>query len=719
MIELLESARNILLIILGFGFIIAVHELGHFLAAKWAGVRVHAFAIGFGSAICSWRKGLGFRWGSSEREHQKWITAGTVTGLPGGSSTPISPTEYRLNWFPFGGYVKMLGQEDLSPMLDSAAPDSFVSKPVWKRMIIISGGVFMNLVLAAILFVIAFTVGVREVAPIVGDVSPASPAKAAGLMQGDRVIAIDGVPARSFTDMRLAIVMARKNSPVEFTIERQGESSPRIVTVTPHKGDEGLQQIGAGPPISASVYSKETIDELPDPADFTLMLEQAGLAGVQPGMTLVSVNGTPTAAAENLSIQALADAPARTPTFDPLRIAIEQSNGAPVSASFRAIDGSTIDLRLTPRPTFQIGAINVAGTPALTRHLAGLVPAMRVQSVNDKGRAAGLRAGDVFARLGAVEWPSIPLGIAQVRAHAGSSIPITVLREGALVSFEAKVGRDGLIGFRAGDTADESTLLASSVGLAPPPAQGTPDDAPRAATRSDADPSFPATSLVPAIPAGSRILKVEGTGVTNFAEVRAAILASLVQRSDISITIEVPASRDAAPASETVILAFSEAHADALRSLGWDTSAVAQCFDLATFTDCASDPWHAVVKGVRKTHQLIVMTYVTFLRLYEGSVPVTQMQGPVGITHIGSQVAAQGFIELIFFLGLISANLAVINFLPLPIVDGGLMVFLLIEGITRRPVSPIIQNIATMAGIFLIGSVFLFVTFNDIMRWIG
>ena len=84
------------------------------------------------------------------------------------------------------------------------------------------------------------------------------------------------------------------------------------------------------------------------------------------------------------------------------------------------------------------------------------------------------------------------------------------------------------------------------------------------------------------------------------------------------------------------------------------------------------------------THYVVMMTYVTFLRLFQGTVPVDQLHGPVGITHIGSQVAEQGFIYLIFFLGLISANLAVINFLPLPIVDGGHMVFLAIEWITRK-----------------------------------
>src|SRR5690242_3109416 len=67
----LEHLRGILLLAFGFGFVVFFHELGHFLAAKWAGVKVEQFAVGFGQAMFSWRKGLGFRWGSSRQEYDK------------------------------------------------------------------------------------------------------------------------------------------------------------------------------------------------------------------------------------------------------------------------------------------------------------------------------------------------------------------------------------------------------------------------------------------------------------------------------------------------------------------------------------------------------------------------------------------------------------------------------------------------------------------------
>jgi regulator of sigma E protease len=95
------------------------------------------------------------------------------------------------------------------------------------------------------------------------------------------------------------------------------------------------------------------------------------------------------------------------------------------------------------------------------------------------------------------------------------------------------------------------------------------------------------------------------------------------------------------------------------------------------------------------------------------------MSGPLGIINLGGQIAQSSTVKFLFFLAMISANLAVINFLPLPIVDGGLMVFLLIEKIKGSPVSLRVQVATQMIGIFLIVSLFLLVTYNDAVRLWG
>jgi regulator of sigma E protease len=115
----------------------------------------------------------------------------------------------------------------------------------------------------------------------------------------------------------------------------------------------------------------------------------------------------------------------------------------------------------------------------------------------------------------------------------------------------------------------------------------------------------------------------------------------------------------------------------------------------------------------------MMQTYLTFARLFQGTVKIEHLKGPVGIAHIGTRLADRGMIWLLFFMALISINLAVINFLPLPIVDGGQFIFLLIEQVRGRPVPIQVQNAATIAGLVLIGSLFLIVTFNDIMGLFG
>jgi regulator of sigma E protease len=113
-----------------------------------------------------------------------------------------------------------------------------------------------------------------------------------------------------------------------------------------------------------------------------------------------------------------------------------------------------------------------------------------------------------------------------------------------------------------------------------------------------------------------------------------------------------------------------------------------------------------------------VQFYLTLRRMVQGSVAPSNAMGPVGIFTQGSKIADRGFDWLIWFLAMISANLAVVNFLPIPIVDGGLFVFLIVEKIMRKPLSARAQSIAQIVGLALIASVFLFVTYHDISRLI-
>jgi RIP metalloprotease RseP len=129
-----------------------------------------------------------------------------------------------------------------------------------------------------------------------------------------------------------------------------------------------------------------------------------------------------------------------------------------------------------------------------------------------------------------------------------------------------------------------------------------------------------------------------------------------------------------------------------------------------------SNPFLAAGWGVTETRDLLLQFYLTLQRLATGSVSATNLMGPLGIVHAGSKFAIKGNDWLIWFLAMISANLAVVNFLPIPIVDGGLFTFLIIEKIAGKPLSPRMQTVAQLVGMAIILSVFVLVTYQDISR---
>ena len=136
-----------------------------------------------------------------------------------------------------------------------------------------------------------------------------------------------------------------------------------------------------------------------------------------------------------------------------------------------------------------------------------------------------------------------------------------------------------------------------------------------------------------------------------------------------------------------------------------------------TMTLKKSNPFAALRVGMKKTYYFVMQVYQMMERMIVSrSLGVDKISGPVGIVKLGSMAAESGWKELFFFLAIISANLAVINFLPLPIVDGGHMVFLIIEKIKGSPVSIKVQAATQVVGLALIGFTFLYVTLQDFFR---
>ncbi len=691
--SVLGTLFDFLQVVIGFSLIIVIHELGHFLAARWAGVRVLAFAVGFGPAVLSYRKGLGFRRGSSEQE--------------GPSDPGVSPTEYRLNWLPLGGYVKMLGQEDADPTATSDEPDSYQNCPVWKRMIIISAGVVFNLITAAVLFIIVFMVGLKTPPPRIGQVAPDSPAARTvalnadaagvtdpGLQPGDTVLRVNGREAEEFTDIIVGAAMSAPDQPLKLEVGRAGVDEPLLFEIVPDRDElTGLLEIGVASAWSTTVAGPGLTPEFQH--SVRIMLDEAGLEQVELGMRLVEVDGRTVASA-----------------FD-VQAAVEESQGRPVSLVFAGEDDQTVETTLEPWPELQ--TVQVAG-PALVSHLLGLPPLMRVSAVaGPSATKAGLQPGDVFSRLGALEWPTPAAAVPEIRRHAGRSIKAEVLRktEGGdwmPVPLELPVSSAGRIGFNISESAVVTTHVAAWPDL--PLAEGQPEW----------------QTLRPALSLGDlrgrRIIAVNDEPVESLLELRerlkdetrAALQDQAALETGVTVTLRMERPAHPAPVQVELPWTLDRASIELLHDvdrLGW-TSPLLDTFSQEEILLKAESPVGAVAMGLRRTHRVMTMTYLTFVRLFQGSVKVEHLKGPVGIAHVGTVIADKGFVWLLFFMALISVNLAVINFLPIPIADGGHFVFLLYEQITGRPPPLAVQNAAAIAGLVLIASVFLIVTFNDI-----
>lgn len=688
------NALYLLLIVIGFGLVIVVHELGHFLAARWAGIRVHAFAVGFGQAVCSYRKGMGFRAGSTEPEYVKRLQK---AGLPPdrGDLEGISPTEYRLNWIPFGGYVKMLGQEDMDPAARSSAPDAYNNKSVPKRLVVISAGVVMNVLLAFVLFMVVFGIGMQTPPAIVGGVDESGPADRAGVMAGDVIVGAGGAQIDQFAELAMIAAMNKSGTPLDLTIRRPGENATRTLTIEPARDTQTkLMQLGVYAEVSNTIAEPITEGGRTIVRD---RLDELGMNGVEFGAELVSVAGVdvePVAVTDYASIR----------TAHALRTAIHDSRGAPITATFRNPDGRTVDVRLDPAPAYQTTTVRMSETSlSNVDHLLGLTPALRVGGLAENGEKAGLKRGDIFARIGTVAWPDPSAGIAEIRARAGSRVELTLLRDGQLVEISAPVGHDGRVGFSP-EQAFDTNILANI----PTPSKGEP---------------LPAARLSPEVIPGMRVIHVAGVDVNDYEGIRRALRdatrGALSNESGARVTLGVRIGGDDDAGEESLSWELTSEEVLSLHELGWNAERHLAVFQGASYIRRGNNPIEAVAMGIESTRDMLVRTYITFLRLFDGTVKVEHLRGPVGIADVGVQFASRGPVYVMYFLALISANLAVINFLPIPFVDGGHALFLVIEGIMRKPVPIVVQNVATLAGIALIGTVFLIVTFNDITRLFG
>jgi regulator of sigma E protease len=248
-----------------FGVCVLVHEFGHFITAKWAGIRVEEFGIGFPPRLVGFRKrdsgGWEVIWFSGRHNPEDTYASqkqlpysnanSVVTTIPEAmteynntyghqvETSTSDHTIYSINFLPIGGFVRMPGENgDMNDPEGHYDPQSFAAKSAGKRIIVLVAGVTMNIILAMVLFTIAYGLGEPTFPATIGKVVTPSPAAAAGLQPGDTIVSVNGHPVQLFTDVQTIVnkaIAADNNQhltvPVKLEIRHAGEKQTVSTTV--------------------------------------------------------------------------------------------------------------------------------------------------------------------------------------------------------------------------------------------------------------------------------------------------------------------------------------------------------------------------------------------------------------------------------------------------------------------------------------------------------
>lgn len=690
------------------GLVIFVHELGHFAVAKMCGVKCEKFFLGFdiaGKKICS------FRWGE---------------------------TEYGIGVLPLGGYVKMLGQDDnptnaaeerertkLKPAADDSAsahrsggdlpheptaedheafdPRSYMAKSVPKRMAIISAGVIMNLIFAVIFATIAYRCGVAYTPCVVGETVPGDPAWVQDIRPGDRIVQFDNdSPSkhlRYFEDLLPRVLFTGTNNELRLMVYRTSQSpdaggakSIEVVVRPTDKADPGGQGIIGVMPAEGN----ETTKIWATPA--TPAMPNSPTAKVNPPfecgdrILTATVDGADHAIQNGVQIEALF---AQYPD-QPIKFSIERA-----AASGPPAEAKKLDITLAPAPLQDLGLVMQMG------------PISAVQN-DSPAEAAKFHAGD---RIESIDGKPVadPMRLPdELRKLAGKEITVQVRRTDA--------GRETTVALHVTPRVPTdynrfpSTLDygCDALGIAYPVLNTVASV--QASASAGAKDIQPGDKLVSAeflltdeqkksfadVPVKFETFNFDDDHLL-WPELQAIFVQWLPADAKIKLTVK-RGDKDISATVNPIVVAGAY-----YPGRGLILQPMSEIRKADTWVDAGRLGW-------RETKESVMQIVTTLRKLASGGVSPTKMAGPIGIAAAATASASQGIPKLLIFLTLLSANLAVINFLPIPILDGGHMMFLLYEGIRGKPASERVQMYLTYLGLVFILTLMVFVIGLDLTR---
>jgi regulator of sigma E protease len=695
-----EGILSIVMVAIGLGLVIFIHELGHFAVAKWCDVHVETFSIGFGPAIpgCSFQRG---------------------------------ETLYKIAWFPFGGYVKMLG-EGAEEEENDEDPRSYKNKPVWQRMAIISAGVVMNVLLGAALFIFVYMAhGADELTGTIGQVDSGSPAWQNGVLSGSRIVQINDVQNPYWKeDVMPEIMHTRAGQAVLLKYEPPGQPGKVIsAEIIPRREKDDLK-----PTLGIlSGYSLRLIKKppssiwLPGPYIVTSAAAQAKPA-LEFGDVIVGASD-PTDPSRVTPVHDSAELNRRSKLLEGKPIVLQVWRHEKQDAD------ALIDITVPPAFTYTLGArmrmghvVAVRkGSPAEQAGIEVRDPSAGlegdiikevevtdadgkklrfVSSVPEAGAAAGARIKELDParlRFDLEEWAR--------RTRGDKTVRLTVLRpvkHAAREKVSVNLTWDDRWEFEE-DLPINLSSPSSIPGLGLAYRIETVVDGVSATAPSSGD-RLKEGDVIKAIrfqtPGRNADERDQGKWIDLEYDQWAHFFYAIQEEDFKEIGLRVEREGSIKELTLTAQPDPTWPRADRGLRFQWDSVLVK-----------ADNLGQAVVMGARYTASNIRQIYQNLIAIITRRVSVKGIAGPLRIPDILYNSAKVDFYSFLLILGMISVNLAVINFLPIPILDGGHMVFLLYELVRGKAASEQVRLALTYFGLALILSLMVFVTYLD-FSWI-